>query len=152
MDIAKFSETWTWGASVCVGLWTWDFVWRPLVSWQALPEWQLNRWAWAQTLCVPGFALVGWLVFLVAKMPLFGVVIWMWGYWLMRARFAKRLGIGLTFQWGWWTIFLVVPILKAFAFLVAILAEVGPIVTLPLLALWSYELYRSRPLAVFRSV
>lgn len=152
MDIAKFSETWTWGASVCVGLWAWHFVWRPLVAWQALPEWQLNRWAWAQTLCVPGFALVGWLVFLVAKMPLFGVVIWMWGYWLMRARFAKRLGIGLTFQWRWWSVFVVVPLLKAFAFLVAILVEVGPIVTLPLLALWAYELYRSRPLAVFRSV
>jgi hypothetical protein len=39
-----------------------------------------------------------------------------------------------------------------FAFLVAILAEVGPIVALPLLALWAYELYRSRPLAVFRRV
>jgi hypothetical protein len=152
IDTAKFSETWTWVASVCAGLWVWHFVWQPLLAWQSLPEWRLNRWAWVQTWCVPGFALVGWLVFLVPQNEMLGAVIWLWGYWLMRARFANRLGIGLTFQWRWWSIFLVVPLLKMFAFLVAILAEVGPIVALPLLALWAYELYRSRPLAVFRRV
>lgn len=147
----KFFDKWTWLPSLCAVLWSLSFVWKPFSAWQALPEWQLNRWAWVHTLCVPGLALAGWLVHSVPRNEVLGVVIWVWGYWLMRARFSGRLGIGFTFQWRWWSLFLVVPLLKAFAFLVAILAEVGPIVALPLLALWAYELYRSRPLAVFRS-
>jgi hypothetical protein len=147
---ANFLEKWADVASLCAGLWVLNFVWKPLSAWQALPEWQLNQWVWAHTLCVPSFVLMGWLVFAVAQMPLFGVVIWVWGYWLMKARFANRLGIGFTLQWRWWWIFLAVPLLKVFALLMAILAAVGPIVALSLLALWAYELYRSRPLAAFR--
>lgn len=126
-------------------------LWSPLVYWQALPEAEVDRLAWLHALCVPLIVMVGGLVRDGLDRPGVALVIWIWGGWLVFYRFQGRQGLGGSWNGGWaWWIFLVLSA-KALTSLYAGLLAAGYWVAAVLLALWAWELYKARPLALART-
>ncbi len=125
-------------------------LWMPLVHWQALPEAAVERHAWWHLLCVPLFMLAGALVREALDQPGTALVIWMWGGWLVYYRFRGRQGLSWTLGGTWWRWLLLLFAFKALVALFGILLMAGYWVPAAVLALWGWELHKSRPLALER--
>lgn len=120
-------------------------LWWPLVHWQTLPEAAVTKHAWWHVLCVPMILLAGGLVRELLAQHSTGLVIWIWASWLVYFRFKGRQGLGWPQNERWWFWVLV---LLAFSFNNLLMA--GYWVAAVVLALWAWELYKSRPLALER--
>jgi hypothetical protein len=124
-------------------------LWLPLVHWQALPEAAVERHAWWHLLCVPLILLAGAMAREGFEQPGAALGIWLWGGWLVYFRYKARQGMSWSLGeswWHWWALVIVFRAVNLFA----ILLEAAYWVPAGVLALWAWELYKSRPLALER--
>lgn len=125
-------------------------LWMPLVHWQALPEADVVRHAGWHALCVPLILLAGVGMRELMDQPGTALVIWMWAGWLMYHRFQGRHGLAWSLGGAWWRWLALLFAVKAMFFVFALLLVAGHWVAVALLALWTWELYLARPLALSR--
>lgn len=142
--LAAFMASWGLVVPLYRGLWS------PLVHWQALPESAVERHAWWHVLCVPLFLLAGGLVRGLLDQPDNALIIWLWAGWLVYYRFRGRQGLSWTLGGVWWRWMLLLFAFKALVGLFGILLTAGYWVPAAVLALWGWELHKSRPLALER--
>lgn len=149
-------DSFDWGLAGFVAAWglvvpVYRGLWSPLVHWQSLPEAAVEQHAWWHLLCVPLFLLAGVLALAVLERPGTALMLWMWAGWLVYYRFCGRQGLNWSLGGAWWRWLLLLFAVKAVLGLFALLLAAGYWVPVVVLALWGWELHKSRPLALERA-
>lgn len=126
-------------------------LWAPFVAWQARPESQVSRFAWVHTLSVPLLAVLGLIGYATTSTLVLPALAWTLGSVLMfhraRERHALKWGVGLT--WLYRSLLSVIFYLAMLG--VASHATAGYGVSAALVVLWIWELFKARPLALWRT-